>query len=133
MLTNEIALPVGGSCFPKDIRAINQTARAHGYEPQILPAVDATNEAQKDVLFAKIKNRLGELGGKTIAIWGLAFKPNTDDMREASSLVLIRSLLAVGAKVRAHDPESMEIARGMLANAEGVANCQCHIADGDLF
>ena len=113
----------GGSCFPKDIRAIAQTARSHGYEPRILPAVDATNEAQKEVLFTKIQNRLGELGGKTIAIWGLAFKPNTDDMREASSLVLIRRLIAAGAEVRAYDPESMEAARGMLATAEGVEFC----------
>jgi UDPglucose 6-dehydrogenase len=113
----------GGSCFPKDVRAAEQTARAHGYEPRILPAVDATNEAQKEVLFSKIQNRLGNLEGKTIAIWGLAFKPNTDDMREASSLVLIRALLDVGAKVRAYDPESMEIARGILANAEGVEFC----------
>ena len=113
----------GGACFPKDIRAVEQTARDNGYEPKILPAVDATNEAQKEVLFSKIQTRLGNLEGKTIAIWGLAFKPNTDDMREASSLVLIRALLDVGAKVRAYDPESMEIARGILANAEGVEFC----------
>jgi len=113
----------GGSCFPKDVRAIDQTARAHGYEPRILPAVDATNEAQKEVLFTKIQDRLGDLVGKTIAIWGLAFKPNTDDMREASSLVLIRNLLEVGARVRAHDPESMKAARGMLATSEGVEFC----------
>ena len=114
----------GGSCFPKDIRAIDQTARAHGYEPRILPAVDATNEAQKEVLFAKIKNRLGELGGKTIAIWGLSFKPNTDDMREASSLVLIRALLAAGAKVRAYDPEAVEAAGEILSGESGVEFCQ---------
>jgi len=114
----------GGSCFPKDIRAIEQTARAHGYKPRILPAVDATNEAQKEVLFTKIENRLGGLEDKTIAVWGLAFKPNTDDMREASSLVLIRNLLDAGAKVRAYDPESMEIARGLLANAEEVEFCE---------
>jgi len=104
----------GGSCFPKDVRAVEQTARAHGYTPRILPAVDAANEAQKEVLFSKIKDRLGELTGKTIAVWGLAFKPNTDDMREASSLVLIRALLEAGAVVRAHDPESMLVARDML-------------------
>lgn len=113
----------GGSCFPKDIRAIEQTARAHGYEPQILPAVDAVNEAQKEVLFTKIQNRLGDLKGTTIAIWGLSFKPNTDDMREASSLVLIRNLLDAGAKVRAHDPESMEVARRGLDYTEGVEFC----------
>jgi UDPglucose 6-dehydrogenase len=112
----------GGSCFPKDVRAVEQTARAHGYTPRILPAVDAANEAQKEVLFSKIKNRLGELTGKTIAVWGLAFKPNTDDMREASSLVLIRALLAAGATVRAYDPESMPVAKGMVG--EGVEFCE---------
>jgi len=111
----------GGSCFPKDVRAVEQTARAHGYTPRILPAVDAANEAQKEVLFSKIKNRLGELTGKTIAVWGLAFKPNTDDMREASSLVLIRALLEAVATVRAHDPESMPVARAMVG--EGVEFC----------
>jgi len=114
----------GGSCFPKDIRAIGQTAQAHGYKPRILPAVDAVNEAQKEVLFTKIQNRLGDLVGKTIAIWGLAFKPNTDDMREASSLVLIRSLLAAGAKVRAYDPEAMEAAGAILSGESGVEFCE---------
>ena len=118
----------GGSCFPKDVRAIDQTARANGYQPRILPAVDAANEAQKNVLFEKIKSRLGELAGKTIAIWGLSFKPNTDDMREASSLVLIRALLAAGAQVRAHDPEAMEVARDQLESAEGVAFCDSPLA-----
>jgi len=107
----------GGSCFPKDVRAVEQTARVHGYAPRILPAVDASNEAQKEVLFSKIQKRLRNLEGKTIAIWGLAFKPNTDDMREASSLVLIRALLDAGANVRAHDPESMKAAESMLSGA----------------
>jgi UDPglucose 6-dehydrogenase len=113
----------GGSCFPKDIRAIEQTARAHGYEPRILPAVDATNEAQKEVLFTKIENRLGDLEGKTIAVWGLAFKPNTDDMREASSLVLIQALLDAGAKVRAYDPESMKVTESILGGTGSIAFC----------
>ena len=112
----------GGSCFPKDVRAVEQTARANGYTPRILPAVDAANEAQKEVLFSKIKERLGELRGKTIAVWGLAFKPNTDDMREASSLVLIRALLAAGATVRAHDPEAMPASREIIS--EGVEYCE---------
>ena len=107
----------GGSCFPKDVRAVAQTARAHGYEPRILPAVDAANEAQKEVLFTKIQNRLGDLEGKTIAIWGLSFKPNTDDMREASSLVLIRRLLDAGARVRAHDPEAMTSAEEQIGHS----------------
>ncbi|MGB0585396.1 MAG: UDP-glucose dehydrogenase family protein [Limisphaerales bacterium] len=106
----------GGSCFPKDVRAIAQTARAHGYEPRILPAVDATNESQKEVLFSKIKGRFDNLKGKQITIWGLAFKPNTDDMREASSLVLIRRLLEAGARVKAHDPEAMKVAQAELSS-----------------
>ena len=106
----------GGSCFPKDVRALAQTARAHGYEPRILPAVDATNESQKEVLFSKIKGRFDNLKGKQITIWGLAFKPNTDDMREASSLVLIRSLLEAGARVKAHDPEAMKVAQAELGS-----------------
>jgi len=113
----------GGSCFPKDVRAVDQTARAHGYEPRILPAVDATNEAQKEVLFSKIQNRLENLEGKTIAIWGLAFKPNTDDMREASSLVLIRALLDAGAKVRAHDPESMKVTESIVEDTGSIEFC----------
>ena len=109
----------GGSCFPKDVRAVAQTARAHGYEPRILPAVDATNERQKEVLFSKIKGRFDNLKGKQITIWGLAFKPNTDDMREASSLVLIRRLLEAGARVKAHDPEAMKVAQAEL-NADAI-------------
>ena len=106
----------GGSCFPKDVRAVAQTARAHGYVPRILPAVDATNESQKEVLFSKIKGRFDNLKGKQITVWGLAFKPNTDDMREASSLVLIRSLLEAGARVKAHDPEAMKVAQAELGS-----------------
>jgi UDPglucose 6-dehydrogenase len=113
----------GGSCFPKDVRAIEQTARAHGYEPRILHAVDATNEDQKKVLFSKIQNRIGDLKGKKIAIWGLAFKPNTDDMRDASSLVLIRALFNAGATVIANDPESMEVAESMLAGKGQITFC----------
>ena len=104
----------GGSCFPKDVRAVAQTARAHGYEPRILPAVDATNESQKEVLFSKIKGRFDNLKGKQITVWGLAFKPNTDDMREAASLVLIRGLLEAGARVKAHDPQAMKAAQAVL-------------------
>ena len=106
----------GGSCFPKDVRAVAQTARAHGYEPRILPAVDATNESQKEVLFSKIKGRFDNLKGRQITVWGLAFKPNTDDMREASSLVLIRRLLEAGAQVKTHDPEAMKAAQAELSS-----------------
>lgn len=95
----------GGSCFPKDVKALQRTAERAGHPLRLLAAVDAVNEAQKGVLAAKITKRFGEdLTGKRFAVWGLAFKANTDDMREASSLVLIRSLLEAGAEIRAYDP-----------------------------
>jgi UDPglucose 6-dehydrogenase len=95
----------GGSCFPKDVQALIRTASEHGHGLKVLQAVEDTNEDQKTVLPAKIVKRLGaDLGGKTIALWGLAFKPNTDDMREAPSRVLIADLLARGASIHAYDP-----------------------------
>lgn len=98
----------GGSCFPKDVKALIQTAGENGYAMQILQAVEAVNEFQKGVLFNKLNNRFqGDLKGKTIAMWGLSFKPNTDDMREAPSLVLIDLILKAGGKVQAYDPVSM--------------------------
>ncbi|UHD15586.1 UDP-glucose dehydrogenase family protein [Thiocapsa bogorovii] len=98
----------GGSCFPKDVRALERTARSLGYDPQLLAAVEAVNFRQKDLLFKKITDYFnGDLDGRTIAIWGLSFKPNTDDMREASSRVLMESLWAAGVKVRAFDPVAM--------------------------
>jgi UDPglucose 6-dehydrogenase len=97
----------GGSCFPKDVQALVKTGEQHGYRLEILEAVEAVNARQKMVLFNKLKGRFGdELKNLTIAVWGLAFKPNTDDMREAPSIVLIENLLAAGAKVRAYDPEA---------------------------
>jgi UDPglucose 6-dehydrogenase len=97
----------GGSCFPKDVQALEKTAKAFGYEPRILHAVEAVNVAQKSKLFELItKHFNGDLQGKTIAVWGLAFKPNTDDMREASSRTLLAKLWASGASVRAYDPEA---------------------------
>ncbi|MBV5308972.1 UDP-glucose/GDP-mannose dehydrogenase family protein [Chromatium okenii] len=99
----------GGSCFPKDVRALEQTARGLGYEPQLLHAVEAVNFRQKALLFNKISHYFNrELAGRVIAIWGLAFKPNTDDMREASSRVLMELLWAAGAKVQAFDPVAMD-------------------------
>ena len=99
----------GGSCFPKDVRALEQTARGLGYDPQLLHAVEAVNFRQKGVLFEKIHSYFaGELRGRTVAIWGLSFKPNTDDMREASSRVLMESLWEAGALVRAYDPVASE-------------------------
>ncbi|QGU32816.1 UDP-glucose dehydrogenase family protein [Thermochromatium tepidum] len=102
----------GGSCFPKDVRALERTARGLGYEAELLRAVEAVNFRQKTVLFRKLNDYFGgELGGKTIAIWGLSFKPNTDDMREASSRVLMEALWEAGARVRAYDPVAMDEAR----------------------
>ena len=98
----------GGSCFPKDVQALERIARQHGYGAKILGAVEAVNDAQKSKLFELIERHYGgALGGKTIALWGLAFKPNTDDMREAPSRTLLRQLWDAGATVRAHDPEAM--------------------------
>ena len=97
----------GGSCFPKDVRALARSAAEVGYEAGILNAVEAVNARQKRTLFAKIQSHFGDVRGKTIAVWGLAFKPNTDDMREAPSRVLIEALWAAGAGVRAYDPVAM--------------------------
>ncbi len=97
----------GGSCFPKDVQAIIKTGEQHGYKLEILSAVESVNKRQKKVLFDKLKKRFGdELKNKTIAVWGLAFKPNTDDMREAPSIVLVNHLIAEGCKVKAYDPEA---------------------------
>jgi UDPglucose 6-dehydrogenase len=99
----------GGSCFPKDVRALEAMALEHGIEPTMLRAVDAVNERQKSIVADKIRQHFGDkLAGKTIAVWGLAFKPRTDDIREAPALVLIDWLLAQGAKVQVHDPEAMK-------------------------
>ena len=102
----------GGSCFPKDVRALVHTAREYGVEPMILNAVEARNEAQKQRLFEKITARFGaDLGGLAFGVWGLAFKPGTDDMREAPSVVLLQQLVAAGATVKAYDPVAIAAAR----------------------
>lgn len=107
----------GGSCFPKDVQALHQTAKAQGYNARILDAVEAVNQDQKFVVLQKIDNHMGsDLSGKTFAVWGLSFKPNTDDMREAPSLVIINGLIKRGAKVKAFDPVSMDEAAHMLAS-----------------
>jgi len=99
----------GGSCFPKDVQALARTAVQVGYETELLNAVESVNNRQKQVLFSKLKQAFdGDLQGKTIALWGLAFKPNTSDMREAPSRVLMEALWQAGAKVRAFDPEAMK-------------------------
>lgn len=102
----------GGSCFPKDVKAIIRTAREYGYNLRVLQSVEDVNEAQKEVLFKKVVNHFeNDLKGKTFAIWGLSFKPNTDDMREAPAIVIIDQLLAAGAQVKAYDPIAMKEAQ----------------------
>ncbi|MGH8443912.1 MAG: UDP-glucose dehydrogenase family protein [Solimonas sp.] len=101
----------GGSCFPKDVKALIHTGQEMGQTLKVLKAVEAANDAQKHVLFDRLEAYLGSLKGKTIAVWGLAFKPNTDDMREAPSRVLIEAIWAAGGKVRAYDPVAMETTR----------------------
>jgi UDPglucose 6-dehydrogenase len=112
----------GGSCFPKDVQALVRTADGIGYESQILKAVEAVNHAQKNKLFEYISKHFGlaenpvAIKGKTFALWGLSFKPNTDDMRAAPSLVLMESLWKAGAKVQAYDPQSMEETQRICGN-----------------
>jgi len=99
----------GGSCFPKDVQALERSASEHAFQAELLNAVEAVNRRQKSVLFQKLERYFsGDLAGKTIAVWGLAFKPNTDDMREAPSRTLLEALWAAGAKVRAYDPVASE-------------------------
>jgi UDPglucose 6-dehydrogenase len=115
----------GGSCFPKDVAALQRTAEEAGRPLQLVSAVEKVNEAQKHVLGTKIKAHFGtRLAGRRIAVWGLAFKPNTDDMREASSRVLIADLLAEGAMVRGYDPVAGEAARGLFERYQGVEIAQ---------
>ncbi len=109
----------GGSCFPKDVRALAATAREAGLDPELLGAVEAVNDRQKHVLFEKIRAHYnGELRGKRFALWGLAFKPQTDDMREAPSLTLLEALWEAGAAVNAYDPAAMEAVRQMYGERD---------------
>lgn len=112
----------GGSCFPKDVKALIRSGAELGYRMSILEAVEAVNERQKTIPFAKLQAAMPDLAGKRIAVWGLAFKPGTDDMREAPSLVLIDSLLAHGCEVRAYDPVAMDEARRRLG-ATSITYC----------
>ena len=107
----------GGSCFPKDVKALIKTAEKKGYDMRVLRAVEEVNEDQKKILFKKLKAELGELSGRRIALWGLAFKPETDDMREATSLVLIDLLTRAGAQVRVYDPVAMDECRRRVGDA----------------
>ena len=104
----------GGSCFPKDIKALIKFAGDKGYDFQTLKAVDRVNEAQKVRFISKLESHFGSLKGKTIAVWGLAFKPRTDDMREAPAIPLINRLLQAKAKVRAFDPQAARVAAGLF-------------------
>jgi UDPglucose 6-dehydrogenase len=107
----------GGSCFPKDVKAILQTARDYGYELNVIRAVEKANDYQKNVIFNKMNKFFGgDLRNRLIGIWGLSFKPKTDDIREASSLVLIEKLLGAGARVKAYDPAAMEETRKVLGD-----------------
>ncbi len=111
----------GGSCFPKDVKALTKFSADKKYDFRILKAVDAVNESQKRVLVKKMEAHFGPVKGKTIAVWGLAFKPRTDDMREAPSVPIIEALLARGAKVQAYDPEAMKAAKGIFGSRIGYA------------
>jgi UDPglucose 6-dehydrogenase len=117
----------GGSCFPKDVKALIKTARDHGTALHILAATETVNEAQKHILFQKLCNFFGgsaALRGKTVALWGLSFKPNTDDMREAPSLMLVRALFEAGCKVVAYDPVARDEARRVLEAEHGAVACR---------
>jgi UDPglucose 6-dehydrogenase len=110
-----------GACFPKDLSALQQTAREAGMEPRILDAVNKVNQAQKSRLLEKITRRFGDdLTGKRFGVWGLAFKPNTDDMREAASLVIVPGLVERGATVVAYDPVAMRQAQRVFCGLSGI-------------
>ncbi|MEJ2383398.1 MAG: UDP-glucose/GDP-mannose dehydrogenase family protein [Xanthomonadales bacterium] len=114
----------GGSCFPKDVRALAATAREHDYDAQLLNAVEAVNARQKQVPFELLRGHFADgLKGLDIAVWGLSFKPNTDDMREAPSIELVRAVLAAGGRIRAHDPEAADEARKHFAGEAGFGVC----------
>ena len=106
----------GGSCFPKDVKAHARTAREYGNKMRVIQAVEAVNERQKEIVVKKLQDKLGTLRGKTIALWGLAFKPETDDMREAPALVVIEKLLEAGASVKVYDPVAMDECRRRIGD-----------------
>jgi len=115
----------GGSCFPKDVKALARSAGSEGYPAVLLEAVESVNDRQKRVLYDKIQAHFGgELAGRTVALWGLAFKPNTDDMREASSRVLLEALWEAGANVRAYDPAAMDECRRIYGDRTGLKLCK---------
>ena len=109
----------GGSCFPKDVQALINIANNHGYNPELISSVESVNKAQKEVLFSKLTSQLGtNLKGKKVAVWGLSFKPETDDMREAPSINLIKSVVAAGGTVNAYDPKAIHEAKFYLKGIE---------------
>ena len=115
----------GGSCFPKDVRALAKSAQVHGYDAKLLNAVEDVNDRQKHRVFEMIAAHYGgELAGKTVALWGLSFKPSTDDMREAPSRVLMEALWKAGATVQAYDPEAMEEAKRLYPEQAGLRLCE---------
>jgi UDPglucose 6-dehydrogenase len=115
----------GGSCFPKDVQALERIARSHGYEARVLDAVETVNRNQKEKLFELLNRHFaGKLAGKTVALWGLAFKPNTDDMREAPSRRLLEQLWSAGAKVRAFDPEARDEAQRLYGKRADLVLCE---------
>jgi UDPglucose 6-dehydrogenase len=114
----------GGSCFPKDVQALRRSAQEVGYHATMLTAVESVNNRQKQVLFGKIRGHFGELRDRTIALWGLAFKPNTDDMREAPSRVLMEALWLAGAKVRAYDPVAMPECKRIYGKRDDLMLCK---------
>ncbi len=111
----------GGSCFPKDVKALLKFSQDKGYDFKILCATEQVNAAQKVRIVSKMEAHFGTLKGKTVAVWGLSFKPRTDDMREAPAIAIIEALLAVGAKVQAYDPQAMRIAKGIFGTKIGYA------------
>jgi UDPglucose 6-dehydrogenase len=127
----------GGSCFPKDVQALSRTAQQHGYDAHLLDAVETVNDNQKGHLFELIQRHYGgPIAGKTFAVWGLAFKPNTDDMREASSRTLLAQLWQAGARVRAYDPEANEEAHRIFGEREDLVLCdsaRAALADADAL
>lgn len=120
----------GGSCFPKDVKALIHTAREKGYDMKVLRAVEEVNERQKIILYNKLKDYFrGDLKGKTVALWGLAFKPETDDMREAPSLIIIDALINAGVNVRVYDPVAMDECRRRIGNTVTYCNDMYEAAD----
>ncbi len=120
----------GGSCFPKDVKALARTARESGYTMEVIEAVDRVNDRQKEVIVRKLRDELGDLRGKRIALWGLAFKPETDDMREATALTVIERLLEADAEVRVFDPVAMDECRRRFGDRLAYARSMYDAAEG---